>query len=565
MPPHAADAARTADVGTSVRSRSKGNSSTGQSEQRKTVYRTVLDNPLSVQWPPLPSATRQAILDELLNLLSDSTTEDGRSVVDWRLDEHARRRGKNRPSRKLEEKQNKAADAAEEAPPQLVDTDGPPTASSSSPPSNAANPSHFLITRSSQTYDIPDSKAHSAADKAHLGPSVSPPAVLSHLVVGINEVTRALETRVRWGRWELGDAAAAPLEAAPVEIPRAPGRPRQRRRKSSSTPSAIPPGAHVVRAPPSLRSLAAYKFAHYPAPSPSPNSAPPYLLPPATTGGSWQMLVNSEARRLKPMSTAKKGGTGSTEGDTAQAKEPAQVGQAEGDEKLITGPSHVGPSTIEGEIPNQPEAPTTPLVDLVFLCKPDINPPSLVAHLPSLVAAANGVQEALDSVLRYAAPSEGAEDVVMGEKRTEKRPVGTKVLIVPLDVGAERKLADALGLRRVAAIGLSSSALGASSLLSLVERSTTPLNAPWLVPQILNPLLSTPVRFVAAANTPSSRFIPTHIKHVRTTAPLNPKAANIAKKKQKREWKDAARQTKRRKSDGEMGGGGKTGVYVAED
>ncbi|GAA5969250.1 hypothetical protein JCM11641_007527 [Rhodosporidiobolus odoratus] len=557
MPPHAADAARTADVGTSVRSRSKGNSSTGQSEQRKTVYRTVLDNPLSVQWPPLPSATRQAILDELLTLLSESTTEDGRSVVDWRLDEHARRRGKNRPSRKLEEKQNKAADTAEEAPPQLVDTDGPPTASSSSV--------HSLTTRSSQTYDIPDSKAHSVTDKTGSPPPMPPPAVLSHLVVGINEVTRALETRVQWGRWELGDAAAAPLEAASIEIPRAPGRPRQRRRKSSSIPSAIPPGAHVVRAPPSLRSLAAYTFASHPAPSPSPNSAAPFLLPPATTGGSWQMLVNSEARRLKPMSTAKKGGTGRTEGDTAQAKEAAQVGQAKGDEKLITDPSHVGPSTVEGEIPNQPEAPATPLVDLVFVCKPDINPPSLVAHLPSLVAAANGVQEALDSVLRHAAPSEGAEDVVMGEEGSTKRPFSKKVLIVPLDVGAERKLADALGLRRVAAIGLSSSALGASSLLSLVERSTIPLNAPWLVPQILNPLLSTPVRFVAAANTPSSRFIPTHIKHVRTTAPLNSKAANIAKKKQKREWKDAARQAQRRKLDDGKAEQERADVYVAGD
>jgi len=101
----------------------------------------------------------------------------------------------------------------------------------------------------------------------------------------------------------------------------------------------------------------------------------------------------------------------------------------------------------EEEIDELP--PTTPLIDLVFVCKPDINPPSLVAHLPSMVAAANGAQQAVEESLT-SSPREGGMEVEgEGGKRDFKR-----VLLVPLDHGAEKLLADALGLRRVAVIGL---------------------------------------------------------------------------------------------------------------
>lgn len=65
-------------------------------------------------------------------------------------------------------------------------------------------------------------------------------------------------------------------------------------------------------------------------------------------------------------------------------------------------------------------------ISLVFVCRPDINPHALVAHLPLLVSAVNS---------RASVDSSG-------------------VVLVPLDVGAEARLGAALGLPRVAVVAI---------------------------------------------------------------------------------------------------------------
>ncbi|KAM0793368.1 hypothetical protein ACM66B_000823 [Microbotryomycetes sp. NB124-2] len=170
-------------------------------------------------------------------------------------------------------------------------------------------------------------------------------------------------------------------------------------------------------------------------------------------------------------------------------------------------------------------------IDLVFVCKPDINPPTLVGHLPTAVAAVNGVRAALD-----AQDQETFKDAKMD---VDGRDCGSRppLYLVPLDIGAERKLSDALGLRRVAVVGLSSCMPGLESLLEVVQRHIEPIRAPWLVPFLSSNKQHSPQEL--------PKLVPTHVKHLKTSVPLDLKAAHAAKKERK--------QLK------------KQGVYVAED
>ncbi|GAA5859589.1 hypothetical protein JCM8547_006153 [Rhodosporidiobolus lusitaniae] len=576
-----AKTARTADVGTSVRARSKptpsASSANKDDDKRKTVYRTVLDNPLSITWPPLPATTRKVILDELVTLISQSKTEDGKSVADWRLDEHARRRGNTRGAgkekREGKEKEGETDDAAKEV--------------FLTSPAKPARDTHTLTTRSGQTHSIPTSipPPSSSASSQPISPSAHPPALLSHLLVGINEVTRALESRIRWGRWELGDRSAAPPLFVPrhEEPLRGPGRHRRRKPSSSGkTPSALSPDSKRLVPPPSVGSLPEYAFARKKAPKVSGEEVPPYLVEDGQ--GGVRMLVNSDARRLRAELHKQK--DKEVDGGKGKAKETSTTTSADPSSTLVptaasSTPNSIPPSSSPSTVSI---ASTVPLIDLIFVCKPDINPPSLVAHLPTMVAAANGVQEALDSVLagQGADKAEGMDIEGEGseEKKERKRPEMRKVVLIPLDVGAEKKLAEVLGLRRVAAIGISSSFPAASALLSLItspisphSRLLTPLNAPWLVPHVLHPP-SLP-RTNPPPPEPTSGadvFLPTAIKHLKTTAPLNPKAANVEKKKRRRERKEGEKEERRKAKRRKMAeeGGGKqakgTGeVYEAED
>ena len=109
-------------------------------------------------------------------------------------------------------------------------------------------------------------------------------------------------------------------------------------------------------------------------------------------------------------------------------------------------------------------------------------------------------------------------------------------------------------------------------LLDLIaSHLPTPLSAPWLVPHLLHPpppSSSTTTTSTAAA-APPSRFAPTAIKHLKTTAPLNPRAAVVDKKDKRRRAREdkAERLGKRRRGEGGESGSGsaRESVYVAED
>lgn len=68
------------------------------------------------------------------------------------------------------------------------------------------------------------------------------------------------------------------------------------------------------------------------------------------------------------------------------------------------------------------ETPKNPSIYLILVCRPDIDPPLLVAHIPHLVAACNSTPN-------------GTHD---------------RVMLVTLPKGAELSLSQALGLRRAA-------------------------------------------------------------------------------------------------------------------
>ncbi|GAA5932348.1 hypothetical protein JCM3775_001199 [Rhodotorula graminis] len=580
MAPNVKQAARSADTGTSVRARSRHDP---QDPTRKTVYKPVLANPLTVDWPPLPASVRRAILDQLLAVLADSTTSSAKSISDWRLDEHARRRGNSRRGLSDVEIQSKDKGKGKDAPAMSVSSDD----NKATAPTVAT---HTLTTRSSSTYSIPSSQPHPPPTTTAAPPEPAPP-ILSHLVLGINEVTRALETRIRWGRWELGDRDAAPSSSLSLPPPPEPRTGRHRRGKSAkgkeqgAAPAVIP--ASATRPAPQPRPLAdhpAYAFLRSRrTPKPSLDRRPSYVVVAGDAQGERgvRLLVNSDARRVSG-SSARARTVAVDEGTLVPTQPNAAApavddGDVDVDDAMDTDvePETSAPAPAPAPAPVASPPPTVPIVDLVLVCRPDINPPSLVAHLPTMVAAANGVQSALDGVLaarrseREAGKGDGEDEKKKGAARPEMR----SVRLVQLDVGAERKLADALGLRRVAVIGLSSRAPGTAPLLDLIaSHLPTPLSAPWLVPHLLHPpsSASTTASTATATAAPTSRFAPTAIKHLKTSAPLNPRQAVVAKKetrRRKREDKAERLGKRRRGEDGASGSGSarESEVYVAED
>ncbi|PWN40749.1 hypothetical protein IE81DRAFT_348970 [Ceraceosorus guamensis] len=213
---------------------------------------------------------------------------------------------------------------------------------------------------------------------------------------------------------------------------------------------------------------------------------------------------------------------------------------------------------------------------LLFVNKADVDPPSLIAHLPMLCCAHNAIYGALSSLGRGAVANERA--------RAEQ---DAPVLLVPLGPRAELHLSAALRLRRVTALLIRPRFLPTSSdgkvlaepLLRLL-RSSTSLKEPrsdWLDSAALSavrearggaassakPNLRDATR-VLSKEQPSSKqaranpetsssmhpFYPTRIKHLRSSAPADLNAHKVAKKmsraKRKVEVKEAARQEKQR-------------------
>ncbi|KAG6817941.1 hypothetical protein H0H87_012409 [Tephrocybe sp. NHM501043] len=131
--------------------------------------------------------------------------------------------------------------------------------------------------------------------------------------------------------------------------------------------------------------------------------------------------------------------------------------------------------------PNEP----TPPLRLILVCRADLNPPMLVDHLPHLVAAYNSLR-----------PEE-------------------PIQLVPLATGAELRLSQAVGLRRAAVLGLDDS-MGVIPTLS----------AAWL------------------SSVPIDKFVPTHIKQVRTSAPKDLKGEKQRRKEEKTMKKDKRKLSK---------------------
>ncbi|KAI0639662.1 hypothetical protein C8Q77DRAFT_1082354 [Trametes polyzona] len=136
---------------------------------------------------------------------------------------------------------------------------------------------------------------------------------------------------------------------------------------------------------------------------------------------------------------------------------------------------------------------------LVVACRADIDPPALIGHIPSLVAACNSRRE-------MGAPSRC-------------------VWLVTLPKGAELSLAHASGLRRASVMLIEDPASCLPALAPLLQKIPL-LAAPWLAPQ---------------CDPASVSLVPTHIKQLRTTAPKDMKAA---KEKRVRD-RTAARERRR--------------------
>lgn len=172
-------------------------------------------------------------------------------------------------------------------------------------------------------------------------------------------------------------------------------------------------------------------------------------------------------------------------------------------------------------------------LDLVFVCRSDVDPPKMIAHFPMLTCAVNAIVNPQD---------EGSDT---------RRPL----LLIPLPAGAEQLLAKALNVRRCAILGLSTASLPQMDSLSALfnrikEVNLEPLRAPWLE-SAASAALSTREYLLP----PSAALVhKTLVNNVATSAPQNINAVKLAKKhtrEEKKAWRKNGRreigEEKRRK------------------
>lgn len=411
---------------------------------------------------------RNIILESLLDFLSSSPTattlsrpeiggteavdEDmddhadvahaGEGISQWRAVEHARKRG--RIYRSLEERALLASTRAE--------------AGETTPKRKKRKGDNKIKPGQDEEMKDPsaptDSPAHTTTVKPRAATFAQPkPPILDYLSIGINEITRSLEASIRWNRWELGDSFSLPgaqgqsKPRGSREIIKANGNRKTGRAKArgGAKKSSLPKSS--VDAPSLAGQLAyapEYDFISSAASSLSLASRPDFLIPPEHGKSYWRMMALPT-----PLS----------------APTPSTL--------INTAVSTASP-LVELPSSSTPAATTKPkqvkLIDIIFVCKPDINPPSLVGHLPTMVAAYNSLVQArttvveqnsqlVDKPLGVETLIEAAVDVDMsggqeqaggGLQRERKQ-----VLLIALDKGAELRLSNMLGLRRVAAIGIS--------------------------------------------------------------------------------------------------------------
>ncbi|KAG5647770.1 hypothetical protein DXG03_008493 [Asterophora parasitica] len=158
---------------------------------------------------------------------------------------------------------------------------------------------------------------------------------------------------------------------------------------------------------------------------------------------------------------------------------------------------------------SNPDRSSRPL-QVVLVCRADVNPPILIDHLPHLVAAYNSLKPQIS------------------------------IKLVSLPAGSELSISRAVGLRRAAVLGvdvrreiysapllvlnfLKSEWPGLTAFMSSLKATPT-LAATWL-----------------ASSVSVQKFIPTHVKQLRTSAPKDMKAEKQRRKEEKASKKAAQR------------------------
>lgn len=198
----------------------------------------------------------------------------------------------------------------------------------------------------------------------------------------------------------------------------------------------------------------------------------------------------------------------------------------------------------------QPQPPSP--LNIVFVCRQDLDPPTLCAHFPMLTCAVNAVC--------HPRPEAG-------------------VLLVPLPAGSERLLSEAIDLRRCSVVGLSTDVLSSMGvrqpLMALLARiqeagnssGLKPLRASWLDSAadvilrtreyLMNRLRRADSDSESESDTKSIPPAPpaaaavAKVKQVQSTAPANINAVKLAKKhtrQEKKDWRKAMRKDGHAKS-----------------
>lgn len=163
---------------------------------------------------------------------------------------------------------------------------------------------------------------------------------------------------------------------------------------------------------------------------------------------------------------------------------------------------------------------------IIMACRFDVNPPDLFSHIPHLVASANTLAT-----------------LYSGKFPSKPSPL-LEIKLINLPKGAEDSLSEAVGIRRLSMVTLDVRFIRPLKSILTNQQSKTPLGyrleklidkvprlaTPWLIPTT-NPKILVPT------------LQPTHIKHVKTTAPVDQRAA----KQERANSRKAAKKAKKEK------------------
>ncbi|KAH8930433.1 hypothetical protein BT69DRAFT_678851 [Atractiella rhizophila] len=161
---------------------------------------------------------------------------------------------------------------------------------------------------------------------------------------------------------------------------------------------------------------------------------------------------------------------------------------------------------------------------IVLVCRDDLNPQSLTDHLLQMVGSWNALCE------EETKADEGDEQAERKSSESKPDKKEEKVFLVALPQGSEVSLAKALGVRRAAAISLSSTFPSLQHIVSLLSTNgISPISLPNL-------------------NRPTS-YEQTHIKHLKTSVPTDLKERKEVKAEKKKKRKEEIRAKERKRKD----------------